>query len=231
MGRTLGVLFDYNGVIANDERLHEIAFARVLSRYGVILTHNTYRRNCLGKTDKDGFQQLVLSFAGELASVPVEDLVQQKQRTYLRLVSHDDILYPHAAEVIKALSNDVKLALVTSATLAEVLSVLGGNGLTEAFSAIITAEDIVRGKPDPEGYLKGLEALMVSPDRAIAIEDSKSGVEAAKAANVVCVAVLHTSTVEDLLIADLIVNSIADINISLLERALSAQDMCNVISC
>jgi len=70
---------------------------------------------------------------------------------------------------------------------------LAGAGLAGLFDAVVAAEDVARGKPDPAGYFHALELLGVSPAEAVAVEDSQAGVAAAKAAGLYVVALLGTA--------------------------------------
>lgn len=216
----LGILWDYNGVIAQDEHLHEAAFREVLTRYGVVLTDQLYGQCCLGRTDAAGFEEFELRFMEQLATVSIEELIAKKQAVYQRCVVPKEILYPGAVEVLRSL-NGSPYAIVTSSTRSEVTPVVAYlAGLGVHFSGVITAEDVAKGKPDPEGYLKGLHAIKLLPAQVVVIEDSPSGVEAAKAAGLACIALCHTSTEERLREADLIVPTIRDITLELIRNVL-----------
>lgn len=220
MSRSLGVLFDYNGVIVNDEPLHEAAFARVLSRYNIRLNSTMYQKFCFGRTDREGFEDLQAHFRQELSGQPIDKLIEEKQEEYRRLSPPEDILYPGVTNVIKNLKGCAKLGVVTSGERTKVAEVLKKGAILAAFDFLITAEDIDKGKPDPQCYLKGIQALGLPPSKIVALEDSPAGVQAAKAAGIKCIAVLHTSTRQDLTDADIIVEAIGDINKSLILKIL-----------
>ncbi len=88
------------------------------------------------------------------------------------------------------------------------------------FKKIISAEDITRGKPDPEGYLLGLKAVNLGRERVVVIEDTPVGVHAAKEAGLKCIALCHTSPKETLSEADIIVDTIKSVNLMLLKEIL-----------
>lgn len=210
------IVFDYNGVIAHDEHLHEKAFAEALAPYDIPFTKSLYQSCCLGRTDSDGFLELRKALNDKLNEEPIENLVEGKQEAYKALVQTHDILYPHAADVIHELSKHFRLAIVSSSTRDEITTVLGKHGLVDCFPNIVTADDIVQGKPDPEGYTKSIRQLDIASNRAVAIEDSPSGVKAAKSAGLFCIAVLHTADAEYLSDADRVVGDITEIDVSLI---------------
>ena len=82
--------------------------------------------------------------------------------------------------------------------------VLAAAGLRDAVSLIVSMEDVPRGKPQPDGYLRALELLGLRPDEAVAIEDSPPGVAAAQAAGLRCAALTRTFTADRLAGADLL---------------------------
>lgn len=212
---SFAIIFDYNGVIAHDEHLQEKAFARVLASYAVPFTKSLYEDYCLGRTDSDGFLELKKALNDKLNKEPIENLVESKQKAYKALVQTQDILYPHAADVIHELIKHFRLAIVSSSTRDEITTVLEKYGLMGCFSSIVTADDIVRGKPDPEGYIKSIRQLDIASNRAVAIEDSPSGVRAAKSAGLFCIAVLHTANAEYLSNADRVVGDITEVSVPL----------------
>lgn len=209
----VGVLFDYNGVLADDEELHIEAFRRVLHQLGVVLTDDLYKRHCLGRTDSDGFVSLASVFPPQLGQRSVEALVGSKREQYLIQLAERDVLYPGVVEVLSELSERAKLGIVTSSTAAEVLLVLNRYGLRHFFDALVTADVIRIGKPDPEGYHLGLAVLGIASDRVVVIEDAVAGIEAARGAGLKCIAVRQTSPDGQLRRADLILDRIGDLSI------------------
>ncbi len=109
------------------------------------------------------------------------------------------------------------LALTTSAGREGTTLILKKIGINDMFNVIIAKEDCAKLKPDPEPYLKTAEMLGVSPEDCIVIEDSAIGVEAAKKANMKCIAIpnKHTNK-QDFSIADLVASSVEDIKNNIL---------------
>jgi beta-phosphoglucomutase len=190
------VLFDMDGVIVDSEPLHVAAFQATLKRYGHDLSEEQYKQHFAGKTDEAGFKQY-FDFIGETVELPV--IMNKKATAYLELAADQLVPYPGVVEFIKSLAEQgTPLALVTGSLKAEAEVTLEAFGLTELFKAVIAAEDILQSKPNPEGYLKGAKALGFNPADCIVIEDAPSGVAAANAAGMHCLAVTTTHTKEEL---------------------------------
>jgi beta-phosphoglucomutase len=200
------ILFDMDGIIVDSEPLHVAAFQIVLKDHGYDLSREQYKQHFAGRTDEAGFRHY-FNFMGEPIEVPI--IMHEKAKTYLALAASQLVPYPDVIEFIQNLAkHKVRLALVTGSLRAEAEVTLKAFNLTGLFSAIIAAEDIDHSKPNPEGYLKGAKALSVEPADCIIIEDAPSGVQAAKAAGIRCVAVTNTHTAEELADATLVIEKL-----------------------
>jgi beta-phosphoglucomutase len=198
------VLFDMDGVIVDSEPLHTASTHAVLKNYGHTLTDEHYKQHFLGRTDEAGFQRY-FEFVGENVHLPV--VLDAKAKAYMKLSADQLISFPGVLDCIHDLKQrDVSLALVTGSLRAEVDVVLTSFDLTGVFDAILSAEDITKSKPDPEGYLKGAKALGIDPVDCIVVEDTPHGIAAAKAAGMRCIAVTNTHDQSELAGADLVVN-------------------------
>jgi HAD superfamily hydrolase (TIGR01509 family) len=201
------VLFDMNGVIVDDEPLHLLAFRKVLRDKGLDLTQDDYKQFFAGKTDADGFRAYL---ADNDLDFELDVLMDKKAQAYMELADGAIQPYPGVIAFIQSLfDSGVRLGLVTSSLKVEAETVLRAFGLSEMFEVEVTANDIDRGKPDPEGYLKGAKALSLPPSDCVVIEDAPSGVAAAKTAGMRCVAVLNTHTEAQLGNADLQLNELS----------------------
>lgn len=189
------ILFDMDGVIVDTEPLHVAAFQASLKRYGHDLSGDEYKEHFAGKTDEDGFKQY-FAFINEEVDLPV--IMDEKAKAYLELAADQLTPYPGVIELIRALSPLVPLALVTGSLRVEAEAVLNEFGIADCFTATITANDITHGKPDPEGYLKGAKAVGIDPADCAVIEDAPSGIKAARAAGIRCVAVTTTHSRDEL---------------------------------
>lgn len=214
------VLFDMNGVIVDDESLHERAFGKVLAERGFDLTHEEYQRCFAGRTDRDG----LISYQKAHAIVfDLDSVMKEKTIAYQKLSEDGLQSYLGVIPLIKAIKAEgIQLGLVTSATYFEVEAVLLVFSLKHDFSVIVTAEDIHEGKPSPEGYLLGASRLGVKPENCVVVEDAPSGIKAAKAVGMHCIAVAHTHRANDLSEADIVIEAFNERTLGLITRFFDA---------
>ena len=201
-----GALFDWDGTVVDTSAAHE---------ENLHLTQDMFRLS-FGCTNK-----VIIPDAYKWTSDPVEveRLSLRKEVIYREIVarqSADDLALPGAISLIRALqSAGIPCAVGSSAPLANIEQIAGKLGLLDCFGALITAECVTRGKPDPEVFLKGAAALGVKPENCVVFEDAVHGVEAAKAGGMKIVAVLTShprKSFEGL--ADLIVNRLSGVTVN-----------------
>lgn len=190
------VLFDMDGVIVDSEPLHVAAFQATLKRYGHDLTDGQYKQHFADKTDEAGFAHY-FEFINETVHMPT--IMDEKAKAYLELAADQLVPYPGVIELIQEQAErNMPLALVTGSLRAEAEATLTAFNIAALFSVIVAAEDIAHSKPSPEGYVKAAKALGVDPADCVVIEDAPSGVKAAKAAGIRCLAVTTTHTKDEL---------------------------------
>jgi len=210
------VLFDFNGVIVDDEPLHLELFRRVLGEEGVALTEEEYQAKYLGFDNRKCFLA-ALTDAGRVDAARDEALITalmaRKMNYYLDAINERFLLFPGAVELVRTLAARYPMAIVSGAMREEIETVLRRGRVRDCFRAIITSDDIRAGKPDPEGYRKALATLnaldasssAIRPEECLVIEDSVAGVQAAKRAGMRCLAVTNSYSAEELKQADWIV--------------------------
>lgn len=209
------IIFDMNGVIIDDEHIHEMAFKNTLAKYGIELDHNTYLEFFAGKTDNFGYENIAEKFGKNL---PIDKLLEEKKRIYLELFPESKRDYPGVIKLINSLSNNFVLALTSSSTRKEVDLIINEFGIKDNFKITISANDVKKGKPDPEPYIVTAEKIGLKPEECAVIEDSRSGVISAKAAGCYCIGITTTHSEEDLAEADIIVNDFKSINSNLIKK-------------
>jgi HAD superfamily hydrolase (TIGR01509 family) len=223
-------LFDYNGVLANDETVHLAAFQDALAPLGVTLTEAEYWQKYLGFDDVGAFDA-ILRDAGRPADAPfIATLVEAKRPLYRARAEASLPLFPGASALIRRRAAAGPVGIVSGALRDEIELGLDALGVRELVQSVVAAEDTRASKPDPHGYLLGIEALATlvpraAAQRALVIEDSLAGIDAAKAAGLPCIAVGHSypeaelyAHGADLVVADL--TSISDEALSVLYRKL-----------
>lgn len=206
------VLFDLNGVLIDDEALHERAFANVLGKRDVWLTHAQYMQYFAGKSDRDGFNGFGNVNATNLRD-ELDKLMIEKSAAYETLAARGLQVYDGAALLVRSLYGlGHDLGLVTGSYRREAVVALRHMGIVDLFKVIVTAEDIVRGKPSPESFLLAAKTLNRIPRECVVIEDSPSGVIAARRAGMHCIAVASTHKPAELKDASDIVGSIVEVS-------------------
>ena len=197
------VVFDFNGLIVNDEHLHLVTFAEQLATQGVTLTEELYNDRYLGYDDRGCFSAAMADHDKPLDSQLLQLLIDRKAVRYLELARQELVFFPGAAECIQKLAARLPLVVCSGALRAEIELALEILGVKHLFQGIISAEDTAACKPDPEGYVKSLELLKqtipsLNPAHVTAVEDSLAGIEAAKRAGMQVVGIPNSYPVEKL---------------------------------
>ena len=213
------VIFDFNGVLVDDEHVHCELLRAVLAEEGIPLTNEEYHARYLGYDDRGCFGVALAEAGQDVSPARVDALIARKAERYAAAAEHGLRIFPGAAECVRSLAARWPLAICSGALRAEITFALERLGCRDLVAAIIAAEDTTRCKPDPQGYLLALDALRaraggaLEPGECLVIEDSLAGVESAKAARMNAVAVLHTYTDPELHAAgaDAIVPTLADV--------------------
>ncbi len=184
------VCFDHDGTLVDSEPIHFRLWRDVLVPHGVTLTEAQYKERYSGVPTLANAQDLV---ARHDLAVPVEALALAKHQAMSEFVTRAAFpLLPGVAEAVARLHADgLRLAVVTGTARISIDATLREHGLARYFETVVAAEDVVRNKPAPEGYLLAARRLGLAPAQCVAIEDTEHGVNAAAAAGVACVAVPH----------------------------------------
>ena len=219
----LGVVFDFDGVIADTEPLHLRAYQDVLADISLTLDTEAYYARYLGYDDVGVFTAVGRDQGAPIEGDSLQRLVNLKSGRFEALVGDADVLFPGAAACIERLAATVPLAIASGALHVEIDAILSSSHLNHHFKAIVAADDVAQSKPAPDSYLLAVERLggdraRVSPVSFVAIEDSRWGIEAAHAAGLACVAVTHSYPADALTTADLVVAELAEVQPALLKR-------------
>jgi HAD superfamily hydrolase (TIGR01509 family) len=182
------ILFDFNGVIVDDEPQHCDALVATLAEYGVELDRESYYRDYLGFDDRECFRFTFDRLGRQLDERGLAEAIERKHGHYERALRASMRLVPGAADFVENAALDgYQLGIVSGALRREIELVLELAGLRPHFAEIVAAEDVAACKPDPLGYLRLREALDVPPARCMVLEDSLPGLAAARAAGMRCV--------------------------------------------
>jgi HAD superfamily hydrolase (TIGR01509 family) len=182
------ILFDFDGVLADTENHHVAAWQRTLAVLGWQIADEVAARSA-EIDDRDFLTQLFAERG--IAGADIEGWVRRKQKIFLPLVSNEPRLYPGVKELVEELRPRARLAIVSGAWRENILAVLHSAGFAELFEVIVSKEDVAAPKPAGDGYECALERLGISASSAIALEDSPTGIAAARSAGIPVIAVGH----------------------------------------
>lgn len=213
------IIFDFDGIITDTEPVHMKAWLEVLNAQGISFDEKEYRRCYIGLNDRDFLDAVGLNHRREFTDREKGVLIERKAVQSHNMLEHHIPLIEGVSEVIPALAKTCPLAICSGARKSEVRFILDQLGWSDLFRPVVTQEDVVRGKPNPEGYLFTLHHLQqhhqwvpeLKPAECLAVEDSPHGIEAARAAEMSVVAITNSFTEEDLRTADKVVHSIRDV--------------------
>ncbi len=209
------VIFDMNGVITDDEDCHELATKKAFDQVGASISPEIYRKFCLGRPDTTAFKELIGEF--QIKGRNSEDLIFVKTLFYLELIKNNLKIYPGVVDLIHRLHQKYTLALTTSSTFAEMETVLNKLQIGKLFKTMVSARDVKHGKPDPEPYLLTAEKLRVNCEDCLVIEDSENGVHSAKSAGMKCIAITNSENLDNLQLADRIIDQYSEITEALIQ--------------
>lgn len=179
-GRRL-LVFDFDGTIADSSPLHEAAFRAVLEPLGIAVDYP----RLAGRSTRDALRlSYALNQQPEPDAALVEELAQRKQELGRELIRTGLSALPAAEALLRWSRPRFPLALVTSGSRATIDISLDRLGMAGWFASVITADEMERAKPDPQGFLMALDQSQVPAHAALVFEDADSGFEAARRAGI-----------------------------------------------
>lgn len=208
-----GIIFDFNGVLIDDEPLHFQSFRKTIQEEGLDLNWEEYCEKYLPYDDHSLFYQFLKDRNQQKSPKEIETLIQIKSRYYFGAIEQHIPIIRSSVAFVNAVPSTVGLAIASGATRQEIEPILDQLNLRQRFSSIITAADTTHSKPHPEAFLKALEELQQSNpnlerDETIVIEDSYRGVASAHQANLKCVALSTTYSSSKLSEANLVLETL-----------------------
>jgi beta-phosphoglucomutase len=215
------VLFDFDGVIVDSERLHWAAFNAVIDKP---VSWEDYIQTLIGFDDRDAFKHLFPDLAcperSRRGKTELDELIVKKAAAFQELLAEGGAAaLPGAVELIRHLSGNIPIAICSGALREDILPIIGKLGVADAFDTIVTAEDTPVSKPDPAPYRLTKERLGISD--GLVIEDTPAGIASAKGAGLKVLAVTNSYPKEALTQADSIVDSLEGLTIEKLNQAVT----------
>jgi beta-phosphoglucomutase len=196
------ILFDFNGVIINDEPLHQRLLEKLLVEENLRPKPEEYREICVGRSDRACIRELLSRRGRVVTDSYLDELVARKSRYYQLQIQEIEKLpsYPGLEDLIFQIrAAQLPMAIVSGAVRAEIEIVLQRLNLADYFKVIVAGDEIAASKPEPDGYLLGVQrlneaipGLNLKPSECLAIEDTFAGIEAAKRAGISVVGVANT---------------------------------------
>ncbi|MSU20490.1 MAG: HAD family phosphatase [Pedosphaera sp.] len=208
MNHFQAVIFDMDGVIVDSEPAHERAFREIFHEIGYGETHGMDFAEYYGRSDR----ALWLDFIEKHRPIhSLDELAQWKQRRFLEMIKQDQPIFESLPELVEKLSRRYKLAVASGSFHPVIDEVLAIKNLRQFFPVVVSAQDVVHGKPAPDIFLRAAELLQIRPNACCVIEDSAAGVEAALAAGMKVIAITNTLVADRLSRATHVVASYEEI--------------------
>jgi beta-phosphoglucomutase len=206
-----GVVFDFDGVLADTERLHLRAFQEVFAPRGWHLDEAEYFERWAGYSDRDVIAGVASDRGAALTAGALAALLAEKSGAFANAQAVGAALFPGVRTCVAALARQYPLAIASGSLRDEIQEFLDRWGLGPAFTAIVGADDVAAGKPAPDPYLAAVRLLGVAPGRAVAVEDTTWGLESARRAGLRTVAVTHTYSATVLASAEVIISTLHEL--------------------
>jgi HAD superfamily hydrolase (TIGR01509 family) len=187
------VLLEFEGILA-DTTPHRLAALRESLLFdGLSMDDETWIEHCHGLAVEAAVTAARRALGAEADPVAVEITRLRAERSFTQRISRGLLMQPGGLALVQALRTQARLALVTRASRRDVDFVLTLAGLADAFTCVVTSDDNVEGKPSAAPYALALQKLSrtapITPADALAFEDARPGVRAARAAGVRAIAV------------------------------------------
>jgi HAD superfamily hydrolase (TIGR01509 family) len=207
------IIFDFNGVIADDETPHLLCFQQALKEHGLSLTKEDYYGIYLGMDERTCAAALLAARDGHCDRRLLQTITERKAvlfRDYT--ASHQPPLFPGVVEFIQQAGTKYRLAIASGGRREQIDYALRGTTIERDFAVIVSADDCVVGKPDPAIYSYSLKLLnakeprssLITAAECLVVEDFLAGIRSAKAAGMAVLAIATTYPIEKLSEADLV---------------------------
>jgi beta-phosphoglucomutase len=183
------ILFDMDGVIVDSMRFHAAAWKQVLGEYGVIVDDiDIYLRE--GMSGRQSVEDIFFEYGKPLPDEQVfQELIAKKHALF---ESNHIGLYPCVETILAWIKSCNMLTGLVTGSLKRSVDYVLKPGVQSQFNVVITAEDVSKGKPDPEPYMRAIERLGVKPEQTLIVENAPMGIRSARSAGITCYALETT---------------------------------------
>jgi beta-phosphoglucomutase len=211
-------IFDMDGVIIDNHIFHVQAWSELCNKYQIPFEENNFRSKYFGKNNKDIFYGLMNC---ELNAEKIEALGEEKEKIYREL--YKDLITPvkgFVPFVLTLKNSGIKIAIATSAPTSNLDFVLDNLKIRNLFDVIVDATGIIKGKPDPEIYLKASKLLNIQPTNCIVFEDSISGIKSGQNAGMKVIGLSTTHNPEELPKTSLLIKDFSEVSLGRINEVL-----------
>ncbi len=206
------VIFDLDGVLIDSEEMHYLAWKKMLGEDGISITAEDFS-HVFGKTGNDILKGFYARANKRAEEKTINAKIDRKNVFFREIAAK--MLKPSkgSVELLKDLKNNgLAAAIGTSTPRGNVKFYMEKTGLKDFFKGYVCADDITKGKPDPEVFLKAAALLKQKPEDCVVFEDAKHGIEAAKRGGMKCIAVASTHEKSELKGADLVISDLSEVD-------------------
>jgi beta-phosphoglucomutase len=215
-GRYAAIIFDFDGVLVDSEPLHEWAIRESVRGLGwhESFTRERFYAEIVGRGDENAYRKIAEWNGGQMPDARLGGLLRTKWDLMTRGIQEGRYgVQPGADEAVREARRLGHVAVCSGSVRSTVEPMLVRMAVRGLLDALVCGDDVARMKPAPDGYLKAAELIGVKASECLAIEDTPTGVSAAKAAGMRVVAVCHTMAREKLGEADEVVARIGDVRL------------------
>lgn len=222
------IIFDFDGVLIDSEPIHLKLSQQIAAQEGWTLSETEYYRELLPLDDRAMVARLGQLHGRTLAPARLDELVTWKARAFAEIIKDGLPPLPGAVKFVQQAAARFPLAIASGSQRAEIEHLLRKAKLREKFAVLVTTSEAGRSKPHPDVYLQALQDLgrlpqfagrPLSATECLAIEDAPGGVEAARAANLRCLALTHSRPAEEFAHAYWVCHEFAEVDLAQIEAA------------
>ncbi|MEO3978285.1 HAD family phosphatase [Streptomyces sp. CAU 1734] len=189
--RNPSVVFDLDGTLVDSEPNYYEAGRRLLAEYGVTDFGWERHTDFIGIGTRETLEALRAEYR---IDAPVAELLAGKNRHYLELAAASTEVYPEMRAFVELLHTaGVPMAVASGSSRAAIAAVLAGTGLDAFIPVTVSAEEVPRGKPEPDIFLAAAKLLGAAPSDCVVLEDAPPGAAAARAAGMRCIAIPYVA--------------------------------------
>ena len=221
-----GIVFDFNGVIVDDEEAHFRSMQQVVAPLGASLVWQDYVKRYLSFDDRAALRRILADQGKSVSTGEFELLLEEKSRCYFKLIGDELPALDDTVNFVLALPASLPLVIASGARRDEIDFALDKLGLSNRFRGIVAADDVTRSKPHPEAFQKALQLLAeavsgLEPSEVLVVEDSPRGIETVGQLGCRTVALTSSYPAEKLGQADLTVDSLRGWTLTAIEQQLT----------